>query len=514
MTATVRDASRPGIASSVARPYAIMKPTPTGEEATITTEAVDEGRRAGRATAARTRIVGWVLLLVLASLGVVTLVTWMLLVDETDRRIDEALHSVTAEFAQVAATGVNPTTGQPYGSVDEILRSVIAANVARPNEKIVGYLDGEFRWESRRAGSRATLREDPVFRALVADLRTPAAGSYPSGAGEIRWSATPVGLAGDPATGVIVIGYFTEQEHGFAHEAARLMGLVGLGTALVTAIGAWLVAGRILRPLRDVAATARTITGTDLSRRVPQHARARDEIAELAGTLNSMLDRVQSGMQAQRRFVDDAGHELRTPITIVRGHLGVLDPRDPGDVAETVALVDDELERMNRLVSEMLALTRAEQPSLLRPELVDVAELTRELFGKLTGLAGRDWQLESVAPGRARWDPHRITQAVVALADNATRVTGPGDRIALGSAAVGDRFRVWVADSGPGVAPEDRHRVFRRFARGADAPRSDGAGLGLSIVEAIATTHGGRVHLESAPGAGATFTLDLPGSES
>lgn len=465
-------------------------------------------------TAARTRIVGWVLLLVLASLGVVTLVTWMLLIDETDRRIDEALHSEIAEFAQVAATGVNPTTGEPYGSVDEILRSVIAANVARPNETIVGYLDGEFRRESRRSGPQAQLQHDPVFHALVADVRTPSGGSYPSESGEVRWSALPVGLAGDPATGVIVIGYFTEQEHGFANEAARLMGLVGIGTALVSAVGAWLVAGRILRPLRDVAATARTITGTDLSGRVPQHARARDEIAELAGTLNAMLDRVQSGAQAQRRFVDDAGHELRTPITIVRGHLGVLNPRDPDDVAGTVALVDDELERMNHLVSEMLALTRAEQPALLRPEIVDVAGLTRELFGKLTALADRDWQLESVAPVRARLDPHRITQAVVALADNATRFTGPGDRIALGTEAVGDRLLVRVADSGPGVAPEDHRRVFRRFARGADAPRSDGAGLGLSIVEAIATTHGGRVHLESAPGHGATFTLDLPRSES
>jgi two-component system OmpR family sensor kinase len=493
-----------------------MVGTRAAEEAIIATEAVDagpEGRRAGRATAARTRIVGWVLLLVLASLGVVTFVTWLLLINESDRRIDEALRSETAEFARVTVTGINPTTGRPYGSVDEILRSVIAANVARPNEKFLGYLDGEFRWESRRTSPRVLLREDPGFNRLVADVPRLTSGSYLSEAGEVRWSALPVGLAGDPSTGVIVIGYFTEQEHEFANEAARLMGLVGFGTALLSAVGAWLVAGRILRPLRDVAATARTITGSDLSRRVPQHARARDEIAELAGTLNAMLDRVQSGVQAQRRFVDDAGHELRTPITIVRGHLGVLDARDPEDVTETVALVDDELERMNRLVSEMLALTRAEQPSLLRPESVDVAELTRELFDKLTGLADRDWQLESVAHVHARMDPHRITQAVVALADNATRFTGAGDRIALGSEAVGDRLRVWVADGGPGVAPEDRHRVFRRFARGENAPRSDGAGLGLSIVEAIATTHGGRVLLESTPGHGATFTLDLPRSE-
>ncbi len=151
----------------------------------------------------------------------------------------------------------------------------------------------------------------------------------------MRWAALPVDLAGDPRRGVIVVGYFTEQERAFANEAARLMLLVGFGTALLAAGAAYLVAGRILRPLADVAATARTITGTDVSRRVPQRDGPTDEIAALAGTLNAMLDRVQSGMQSQRRFVDDAGHELRTPITIVRGHLDVVDTNDPADVRET-----------------------------------------------------------------------------------------------------------------------------------------------------------------------------------
>lgn len=177
------------------------------------------------------------MLLVLASLGVVTLLTWMLLIDETDRRIDGALNSEIAEFARVTETGINPTTGRPYSSVDEILRSVIAANVARPNEKFLGYLDGRFRWESRRTSPRVLLREDPAFTALVADVRRPTRGSYESSAGEVRWSALPVGLAGDPQRGVIVIGYFTDREHDFAHEAARLMGLVGFGTALLSRSG-------------------------------------------------------------------------------------------------------------------------------------------------------------------------------------------------------------------------------------------------------------------------------------
>ena len=194
----------------------------------------------------------------------------------------------------------------------------------------------------------------------------------------------------------------------------------------------------------------------------------------------------------------------------MRGHLDVVDATDPADVRETVELVDDELDRMNRLVSDMLSLTRAEQPSLLQLETVDVATFTRDLFGKLARLADRDWRAGVGAPGQVRMDRQRITQAVVALADNATRYTGHGGRIALGSRDRGDRLRLWVADDGPGVDPAERRGCSGGSPAATAGPRSEGAGLGLSIVEAIATTHGGRVLLESSRGHGATFTLLLP----
>jgi two-component system OmpR family sensor kinase len=223
-----------------------------------------------------------------------------------------------------------------------------------------------------------------------------------------------------------------------------------------------------------------------------------------------MLDRVESAVVEQRRFVDDAGHELRTPITIVRGHLEVLDPADPEDVANTVELVDDELGRMNRMVSDLLLLARSEQPEFLRPEPVDLAALTEAIFDKVTGLGERDWVLDSVARVEAVLDPQRVTQAVVALADNAVHHTSDGARIALGSDHGPGVVRFWVADSGVGVAEEDRERIFERFARGGSGRRSDGAGLGLSIVRAIAVAHGGRVTLDSEPGRGATFTVEVP----
>lgn len=470
-------------------------------------------RRALRPTTARARIIGWVLLLVLVALGVVTLVTWRLLLQDVDDRMRTALVNEVEEFRGVVEGGVNPRNGLPFVAVDEVLEAAIAYNTARPHEKFLGYVDGEYFAQSRQSdGSPEILRTDAAFAATVHAGPAGVVQSYESAEGEVLYLAVPISYAdAQGRSGLIVAAYLADAERRPAHDTARVMLVIGALTAMAAAGGAWLVAGRILRPLRDVADTARSITDTDLSRRIPGGGAEGDELGDLVRTVNAMLDRVETGVAAQRRFVDDAGHELRTPITIVRGHLEVLDPRDPADVAGTVQLVDDELERMNRMVSDLLLLARSEQPTFLHLEHVDVAELTEDVFGKVAKLGEREWVLETVARVDARLDPQRVTQALVALADNAVRYSDPGTRIAIGSQLTGGRLRFWVADSGPGVSEADRARIFERFARGeSSGRRSEGAGLGLAIIRAIAVAHGGRVLLDSVPGRGATFTLDLP----
>jgi signal transduction histidine kinase len=391
-----------------------------------------------------------------------------------------------------------------------VLQTLITYNLARPNEKFLGYVDGRYRYQSR-IEAPVLLSRDAAFTRQVGGVTDPTWGRYESGAGEVRYLAVPVSLAGDPSRGVAVVAYFADQERQAADDAARLMLGVGAGTVLLAAGGAWVVAGRVLRPVRDVATTAHSITETDLSRRIPVDGRPADELTDLAASVNEMLDRLEAGSAAQRRFLDDAGHELRTPITIVRGHLEVLDPADPTDVRETVALVDDELDRMNRIVSDLLLLARAEQPQFVRPQPVDVAALTTEVFDKVRRLGDRDWVLETAADVDAELDTQRVTQALVALSDNAVRYTVPGDRVSLGSQLSGGALRFWVSDTGPGVPEEEQARVFERFARGTSgARRSDGAGLGLSVVQAIAVAHGGRAVLDSVPGRGTTVSLVLP----
>jgi signal transduction histidine kinase len=264
-----------------------------------------------------------------------------------------------------------------------------------------------------------------------------------------------------------------------------------------------------LRPVRELTDSARSITETDLSRRIP--VEGDDEIAVLARTFNDMLDRLEGAFTAQRRFIDDAGHELRTPITIVRGHLELIGD-DPEDRAQTLALVTAELDRMGRIVDELLLLARAEQPDFVQLDEVELSDLTTELLVKATALGERDWRLDACTSGRVWADPQRLTQAVLNLARNAVEHTTPSAEIGLGSIRRAGEVRLWVRDTGPGIEPDERERIFERFTRGrrGRTRRSDGAGLGLAIVRAVALAHRGRVELDSRPGAGATFTLVFP----
>lgn len=271
---------------------------------------------------------------------------------------------------------------------------------------------------------------------------------------------------------------------------------------------AWLTAGRILSPLRQLTDTAKLISETDLSQRMK--VRGTDEIAELTLTFNQMLDRLQAAFTSQQDFIKDVSHELRTPITIIQGHLELLGD-DPADRAATVALVRDELKRMNRFVTDLLLLMRSERPNFLRLSAVELEPFTHELFAKARGLAARDWQLEAIGSGEIVGDRQRLTQIVMNLAQNATQYTHRGETIAIGSAIDDGNVRFWVRDTGEGIALEDQERIFNRFARGSNNERrSDGSGLGLSIVQALVKAHHGRLELFSRLGEGATFTVIFP----
>jgi signal transduction histidine kinase len=287
----------------------------------------------------------------------------------------------------------------------------------------------------------------------------------------------------------------------------QITAAVSIAVLLLASVVAFVISGRVLAPLREVTDTARAITETDLTRRIP--VEGHDEIADLAHTFNAMLDRLEEAFATQKAFLSDAGHELRTPITIIRGHIELLGD-DPQEREEVVELVCDELDRMSRLVDELLVLARAGRPDFLQLEPVDLETFTKELLAKATALGPRDWRLESSASGRITADRQRLTQAVMNLARNAAEHTGEDDRISLGSSLAGSGVRFWVSDTGPGVPDADRVRIFERFARAGGQRTSDGLGLGLAIVRAIAEAHGGQAVLENGSSRGATFAITIP----
>ena len=291
------------------------------------------------------------------------------------------------------------------------------------------------------------------------------------------------------------------------NEALQIAVGVNIGVLILASMLAWVIAGRVLQPLRLLRDTSRSITESDLTQRL--QVEGDDELADLARTFNEMLDRLEGAFASQKSFISDAGHELRTPITIIRGHLDVMGD-DPEERRETLDLVRDELDRMSRLVNDLLLLAKATRPDFLQPETVDLDDLTRELFAKASALAQRDWRLASVGTGRIVADRQRITQAVMNLSQNAVTHTLSDDAVELGSELRNGRVRLWVKDTGPGVPEHEQARIFERFVRLDRAPAGEGAGLGLAITRAVAEAHGGRVELDSRPGGGARFTVIIP----
>ena len=194
---------------------------------------------------------------------------------------------------------------------------------------------------------------------------------------------------------------------------------------------------------------------------------------------------------------------------LIRGHIETLGD-DPRDRQEAVVVIQDELDRMNRFVDDLLLLVRASRPDFLRPEPLDLDLLTHEVFAKARLLGDRAWVLEGTGIGLLNADPQRLTQAITNLASNAANHTGPGEPIWIGSALNDNEARIWVRDEGPGIPAEEQRLIFERFARSQSVRGGGGAGLGLAIVKAIAEAHGGRVELDSALGAGATFTIVIP----
>jgi signal transduction histidine kinase len=450
--------------------------------------------------------------IILVHLGLLTLavvasvlVARQVVLDRLDERIDAELAQEVSELERLAP-GRDPQTGRPFGSdVRRIFEVFLQRNIPSQHEVILTFVNGEL---LQFAPQRPAYRLDRDERLIErwGGLRRSDRGEISSPAGRVKYLAVPVTRSGS-AHGVFVVASFRDREEDELDAAIAALAGVGSAILLIGSILAWRLAGSVLGRVRTVTNTARLISVSSLERRIPEQGS--DEIAQLAATFNDMLARLERAFAAQRRLLDDAGHELRTPITIVRGHLEFLED-EPDHRARTVQVLLDELDRMGRMVDDLLLLAQADEPHFLQLELVNVADLTVDLEAKASALGRRNWRVETAGRGIIVADRYRLTQAVVELAQNAVQHTDEDAEIALGSAVVPGEARFWVRDTGPGIPPEEQDRIFERFVRASNGRRSEGAGLGLAIVRAIATAHEGRVEVVSRAGRGSTFTIVVP----
>lgn len=418
---------------------------------------------------------------------------------------------VNAELAQEVdelqrlSTGRDPETGQPFGTdIAAIFDTFLRRNIPVEGEALFTLIDG------RPYASTSTplqLFEYPEITSEWAAIESATRKEISTEAGPVRYLAIPVHTEGQ-TSGTFIVAIFLKERQDRIDRVIREGATVFGSIFIIGSVLSWFAAGRVLRPVRLVTSTARKITESNWSERIP--AEGEDEIAELARTFNEMLDRLEASFQTQRDFIDDAGHELRTPVTIIRGHLELLGD-DPGEREETMRLVMDELDRMTRIVEDLLLLARSEHPDFLQQLPFDAAEFTHEVAAKAAALGNRQWAVAEAPHVVLNADRQRLTQALMNIARNAVEHSADGSRITFGCRTVGSDIHFWVQDEGEGIAAQDLQHIFERFSRAGKGHRkAQGAGLGLAIANAIVTAHGGRIIVDSAPGRGSTFTIALP----
>lgn len=320
-----------------------------------------------------------------------------------------------------------------------------------------------------------------------------------------------VGIVADTPEGTrtVLVGRALD---GADEATAALLRVLVVGVPLLlTLVGlvAWRLVGRALRPVAAMTATADEITATAPDRRLPE-AHGADEFVDLARTLNAMLDRLAAARDRQQAFVADAAHELRSPVSSLRQHAEVTLAHPSTTTApELAGVVQQESLRLQRLVDDLLLLTRADarQAPSLGP--VDLAGLVDDVVARPRP-AGPAVERTGGSPGPVTGAADDLERLVTNLVDNAVRHARSLVRVGL--AADQGVAVLTVDDDGPGIEPADRERVFERFVRLDEARSRDagGSGLGLAIVAAVAATHGGTVAVEDGPLGGARFRVTLP----
>ena len=456
----------------------------------------------------RARVLAYLVALTAMALTVAGVTAYGIERARIDASVTEDLAIRTQAFIELA-NEPDPTTGEPYATSEDLMREAMIRVVASPTESAVAHVGTVARFVPSYP-QRLRLEDDPEFLAEAAQNASEdvVVRSTVTDIADYRYAAVPIVEPDGDTVGVFTIATDRGALMSNLRETFTIYALVALVALAMIGVVAWTTVGRMLQPITVLEGKARHISEHDLAERIP--VTGHDDLSRLTTTVNAMLDRLERAFEDQRRLLDDASHELRTPLAIMRTNLELIEPRDPDDIMRMQRDLLDEVDMMSRLVDDLVTLAKSDRPEFVLLDDVDVGELTVSTHARAQALGDRDWQLDAVADVALPLDPQRITQAWLQLAANAVKFSDPGSVIGIGSEVTERAVLLWVRDEGRGIAPEDQARVLDRFER--VDPEAEGAGLGLPIASAIAIAHGGRLMVESALGAGSTFTLVVPRS--
>jgi two-component system OmpR family sensor kinase len=458
-----------------------------------------EERSAGRTASfgLRGRVLAWYVLLLAIALGISSLLLFEAATLYQEDVAEEKLREEVFDFE--AALAARPAVV----SVRDAAHAHVSHWPSEDREAIV------VRFAGTRPLAAGPVGAEPAIMRALDDASSRRFLSLETRAGDARVLVAPIRL-GDRLVGAAAAVHLTEEDRDELLLALATVLGVALVALLIASLIAWISVGRLLRPLKEIVSTADAISREgDLSRTIPESGR-KDEVGVLGASFNRMLSRLDAAFRRERRFISEASHELRTPITICRGHLEVLGPSPtPEDVRDATEVVIDELGRLGRIVEEMTTLARVDDPEFLRPREITLDDFMDEVGTKAeTLLDGRLTVVRPPSGSIVHADPQRLTQALLNLLNNAAVHGDGGGTVELRVFAEHDAWKFEVADEAGGVPPGQEDNLFRPFHRG--KTRAPGRGLGLAIVRGIAEAHGGSAGVDNRPGTGATFWVRVP----
>jgi len=453
-----------------------------------------------------------------AILGIIlfcfSLFLYLTLADSLYKGVDSKIRTM-AEIV-VSSTRSPLGAGTSMADLDQIMTERFGI---RPLGRFIQILD-----ESGRIGDRSTNLRDVQIPLSVQTMKAASKGVITfetvevMGKYSLRVVTMPI-IENEKMVGIVQVGSSLEGVEEALHQLLLILLIAVPAALLIASAGGLFLANKALRPVDAITRIARRIGSGDLSQRI-RIKRVNDELGRLASTFNEMIAKLEKSFRQVKRFTADASHELKTPLTILRGEVevGLKKKRGLKEYQQILASNLEEINRMSRIVEDLLTLSRADMGELtMEREEIELSALAREVWRDLRLLAKKKRiQLKFMDNGftRVEGDPLFLRQLILNLTENGLKYTRAGGEVAV--RVKGDRdqgvVRLLVTDTGVGIPQKDLKRIFDRFYRvdGARSRETGGTGLGLSISQWIAHAHEGRIVVESKVGKGSTFTVTLP----